>query len=120
MLSDTVSIVSSKQGTTLRLSPELKGMLKNASRVVDRSNSDIAEEALRDWLAKHKLLESYQVTVTKTNIILSKQGNDLQILEVSERNGVPPRETVLDYQRKLQAPVRLVIQEESTWPKKQS
>lgn len=95
-------------------------MLRNASRVVDRSNSDIAEEALRDWLSKHNLLETYQVTITKSNVILSKTGNGLQILEVAELNGIPPQEIAQNYKKQLQAPVRLVVQEESTWPKKQS
>ena len=95
-------------------------MLKNASRAVDRSNSDIAEEALRDWLSKHNLLETYQVTITETNIVLSKIGGGLQILEVSELNGIPPREIAQKYKRQLQAPVKLVVQEESTCLKKQS
>lgn len=113
-------LVSNKQGTTLRLSQELRGALRNASRVVEKSNSDIAEEALWDWLTKHNLLESYTVTVTKMNIVLSESGNELRILEVTERNGIPPQEIAQNYKRKLQAPVRLVIQEEAPCLKKQS
>lgn len=92
-------------------------MLKNASRIVDRSNSDIAEEALREWLVKNNLLETYQVTITESKVVLSKTGDGLQILEIIDLNGVPPQEIAQNYKRKLQAPVRLVIQEKTTWPK---
>lgn len=67
------------------------------------------------------MLEAYQVTVTDSNIILSEHGNELKILEVTERNGIPPQQVAQNYKKQLQAPVRLVIQEgENQWLKNKS
>jgi hypothetical protein len=114
--------VSQKRGTHVRLDVLTVDQLKEASRVLDRSQGSIVEEALTDWFKKHNFNGTYQLNVTKWNAVLIRTGGAPQIIEVTDRNGVPPQEVADAYKKKLHAPVRLVLQEEEeTWPtKKQS
>ena len=112
--------MSNKRGTTIRLSQVTRERLQNASRILDESKCEIVEQALHDWFTTHNLIEGYQVNLTENSVVLLETGDQPRILEITERNGIPPQEVAQQYKEKLQAPVRLVIQEESTWPKKQS
>lgn len=113
--------MSEKLGTYIRLDVLTKDQLKEAARVLDRSQSSISEEALTDWFKKHGFTGTYQLNLTAENVVLMRTGGSPKIIEVTERNGVPPEEVVDHYRKKLRAPVRLVLQEEEeTWPKKQS
>jgi predicted DNA-binding protein len=103
--------VADKSATTIRLSPPMKIYLKKATTVLMRSQSDIVEDALSEYLEKRGLLSEYQLNLTKDKVYLVKTGNPSYIIEETYRNGVSPSALQNQYQGKLQANVRLVIQE---------
>jgi hypothetical protein len=109
-----------RKSTNIRLSINTRDKLKHVAGILNKSQSDITEQALKDWFEKHNFTETYQVTLTETSVVLLETGDSPRILEVTERNGISPQEVAQNYKQKLQAPVRLVIQEKDPWPKKQS
>ena len=113
--------MSEKRGTNVRLSALTRDQLKEAARVLDRSQGSIAEEALTAWFKRNNFNGTYQLNMTPTSVVLMRTGGSPKVIRVTERNGVPPNEVVDHYRKELQAPVRLVLQEEEEqWPKKQS
>ena len=100
-----------KKGITVRLKETSDSFLEYASITLGKSKSLIVEEALLEYLEKNNLLGGYQVNLTSTSVILMRTGNSPEILEVRDRNGVPPEKIADEYRQKLRAPVRLVDQE---------
>ena len=107
---------------TFRLTEEMTKQLKRSAYNLRKSQSAITEEALKDWFRKNGFGGIYQLHLTETNTVLIRTGDSPRIIEVAERNGVPPQEIADQYRKKLRAPVRLMIQEggEEWLDKKQS
>lgn len=101
---------SKKTVTTVRLFEDIHAKLKKAAYVFSKPQSQIVEEALLDYFDKYSFNCRYQLHVTADQIILMELKGDQQsrVVEVAARNGVPPRQLVLQYQQKLKEPVDLV------------
>lgn len=104
----------------MRLGVPTIDQLSEAARILDRPQSGIVEEALTDWFKKHNLNGTYQLNVMAKRVVLMRTGGAPHIIEVTERNGTPPQEVADTYSKELHAPVRLVLQEEESWPKQKS
>lgn len=114
-----------KRGCTIRLPIPVIKSLKQAANAFAKSQSDIVEEALKDYFKKYNLDYRYLLHVTKEDVVLMKVEGDKppEILEVTKRNGVSPEDMAQQYRVSLRGPVALVEYPqpgESTWPKKQS
>ena len=103
--------MSEKIGTTLRLSAPIKDQLSQAALILRRTKSQIVEEALLDYFKKHGIGGAYQLTLTSKSAVLLRLDDPPRVLEVTERNGIPPDKIAKKYSEKLQSPVRLVVEE---------
>ena len=104
--------MSIKRGTTLRLEEATHSLLDQAAHILGRTKSQIAEEALTAYFEEHEINCSYQLNLTPKSTILMKMVDPMQVVEVRNRNGVPPRELQRTYSERLRSHVRLVIQED--------
>jgi hypothetical protein len=105
-------VAANRRGTTLRLEVSIHDQLDNAAHILRKTKAGIVEEALQDYFEKHDICSVYQLTLTKSNVVLMRMDDPPRILEVEERNGVSPDKVVQTYSKKLQSPVRLVVQED--------
>jgi hypothetical protein len=105
--------VADKKVTTVRLGVQTHEQLRRATYVLDRSQSKIVEEALQEYFRTRNLTGGYQLTFTNDSIVLLHMSGDKppKVLEVHERNGVPPKEVASKYTTRLGEPVQVVIQE---------
>lgn len=106
--------------TTVRLLPDLASQLKHASYILRKSQTAIISDSLEEYFDKHDISSGYQLNLTKDKIVLQKMGAIPEIVEIADRNGVSPKDIQEEYSIRLRQNVRLVVQEESSWPKKQS
>jgi len=104
-------VAAPRRGTTLRLEESVHDQLDSAAHILRKTKAGIVEEALRDYFQKHNIYSVYQLTLTKRNVVLMRMDDPPRILAVEERNGIPPEKVVQAYSKKLQSPVRLVVQE---------
>jgi hypothetical protein len=104
--------VSEKIGTTLRLTKSTRDRLNQAAVILRRTKSQIVEDALADYFEEQGIGGAYQLTLTSERAVLLRLDDPPKVLDISERNGVSPEKIVKKYSEKLQAPVRLVLQEE--------
>jgi group I intron endonuclease len=101
-----------KVTTTCRLPASTLDRLKMSVFLrLGNSQSDIIDEALRDFFEKHKIYTRFQLHVTDENYILMRcdEGQPPRVLEVTVRNGEPPEKTAYAYRVKLQEPVDVVF-----------
>lgn len=101
-----------RRGTTLRLEESIHDRLDVAAHILRKGKAKIVEDALHDYFDKHGICGVYQLTLTKSNVVLMQMDDPPRILEVEERNGISPEKVVQAYSKKLQSPVRLVMQED--------
>jgi hypothetical protein len=95
--------------TTARLLENTKFSLERAAYVLQRSQNDIIEEALKEFFKKHKLDTRYQLNVNRTHIVLTEIAQDqVRVLDVQQRNGVPPTEIAKEYSQRYQHPVQVI------------
>lgn len=106
--------------TTVRLTPDMAGQLKQASYLLHKSQTEIISNSLEEYFEKYNIQTGYQLNLTETKAVLQKMGPIPTVIDVVERNGQSPQELQKHFAVRLNEPVRLVIQEKPTWPKKQS
>lgn len=105
--------MATKKVTTVRLSEQCYEHLRRATYVLDCTQSKVVEEALQEFFRTRNLTGGYQLTFTDDSIVLLHMSGDKppKVLEISERNGVPPKEVASKYTTRLGEPVQVVIQE---------
>jgi group I intron endonuclease len=96
--------------TTLRLGEALMDKLKKHSYASRRSQTDIVNEALEEWLTRNGFTEVFELHVTPQYVTLIKLDIDQppQVLEVQERNGLSPKQMAEKLALKYKTPIRLV------------
>ena len=100
-----------KTGITLRLTKTTRDQLNQAAHILRRTKSNIAEEALLEFFKEHRINGVYQLTLTSSKEVLLRLDDPPKVLEVADRNGVAPETVVKQYAERLQAPVRLVMED---------
>jgi hypothetical protein len=105
--------VADKKVTTVRLRFHTYEQLRRATYVLGQSQSRIVEDALHEFFRTRNLGGGYQLTFTEENVVLLHTSTDKppRVLDVYERNGVPPQEAASKYTAKLGEPVQVVVQE---------
>ena len=98
--------------TTVRLSSEISERLKLYSFAAHESQTKLIERSLVEYFERHKLVERYQLNVTRDHTILVRiEGEKTSVVEVSSRNGAPVEAIVQKYSIQLRSQVELVLQE---------
>lgn len=95
-----------------RLDNETVSKLKTATHALRKTQSVVAEEALRDYFERHQIGQmTYQLHVTDENFVLMKVGVEepASVVEVLQRNGVTAENVAEEYSKKLRSLVRLVL-----------
>ena len=105
--------MADKKVTTVRLGEQTHEQLRRAAYVLDTSQSKVIEEALQEFFRTRNLTGGYQLTFTPDSVVLlhTSGENPPKVLEVRERNGVPPKEMAVAYTAKLGEPVRVIVQD---------
>jgi len=104
--------------TTVRLLPDLASQLKHASFVLRKSQTAIISDSLEEYFDKHDISNGYQLNITKDKVVLQKMGAIPEIMEITDRNGVSPKNIQAEYSKKLRQNVRLVVQGDEGWQDK--
>ena len=105
--------MADKRTTTVRLGEQTRADLKRAAYVLDVSQNKVIEEALQEFFRSRNLTGGYQLTFTAESVVLLHTSEDKppKVLEVHQRNGVPPAEVGAQYTTKLGEPVRVIVQD---------
>lgn len=100
-----------KKATTLRLSAGTKKKLQNAARVLVKSESDLVEDAILEYLRTHNLDTHFVLTSCQGHLILLKvEGGKPTPVEVVPHNGVPLTKILQELSAKVNAPVELAAE----------
>lgn len=99
-----------KKAATFRLSVSTKDKLQNAARVLSRSESDVVETAVLEYLKNHSLDTYYLLKPHEDHLVLLKvEGGKPEVIDVFPRNGVPLNIVCDELAMKMNAPVKLEL-----------
>lgn len=99
-----------KRVTTVRLSPETKALLENASRIRKTSESSLIEDAIQDFCKKHGLNTRYVMHASVDCYALVKHAGDTAvIIEQHALNGTSIDDVRHSYEAKFNSPVELLL-----------
>ena len=112
-----MSAAGDKRTTTVRLSEATLTQLQKAAYILKRSQSQVVEDALGEYFKAHGLQERYVVSVDgEYSVLIRVEGEQLEVVEVKQRNGVTPNALAERYAAQLHAPVTLVIEKDEGVP----
>jgi predicted DNA-binding protein len=98
-----------KGQVSVRVSQATVDRLQKASYILKRSQASIVEEVLERYFETLDLDERLELRQTPGhNVLVRVTGKRTDIVEVTIKNGVPPKELAEKYSVALQAPVTVV------------
>lgn len=107
-------VAADKRASTIRFSAEAKSTLSNIARITQRSESQVAEDALLEYAKNHGFNTRYVMTSGPTCYVLIKQeGDHFFVVDQQVRNGVPLDKIRENYAAKYNSPVELFVEKES-------
>jgi hypothetical protein len=95
-----------KKAATFRITNRTKTLLANAAHNLSRSESDLVETALLEYLKAHNLDTSYVLKLNGDHLVLLKmEGGQPEVVEVLHSNGAPLSAVHQELVSRLNAPV---------------
>ena len=92
----------------VRVGPEVYDQLHQACSLLKRSQSQVVEEALGEFLKNHGLDARMQLSVVHGNAVLLRvQGPKITVIDSKVMNGVPPKELAERYAVQYRMPVQV-------------
>jgi hypothetical protein len=95
-----------KKAATFRITNRTKTLLANAAHNLSRSESDLVETALLEYLKAHNLDTSYVLKLNGDHLVLLKmEGGQPEVVEVLHSNGASLSAVHQELVSRLNAPV---------------
>jgi hypothetical protein len=102
-----------KKATTIRLGADVKSQLARVSSLSRKSESQVVEDALKEYYKNHDWNRRYILNVTSKHIVLiCLDGEYAQPVHVEDRNGESPREIQEKLAAKFNSVIELIGKEE--------